>query len=253
MIQTNGGAGAGAELLGGMFIMKDAPYAALEIASVALMEETTNEIYIALTIKGTNKGAGSFTEKGVYGGKRVLITSRAGDPPILEKVFNIVRRKDGSSGSSTPIPSPGGFPTPTISAVPLSVQSRPSSQLQPSSQPPPYPLSGYPSLQPPPSGGVRNYQYPANGGGSMGMYNQNGGSPRGPQAIGQPQQQQQQQQQQRTLQPPQQQRSPGGSTRSPGGKQYSPSTQTTQAQGLTRQMFPSRQMQQQPPPQPGRR
>ena len=245
MIQTNGGAGAGAELLGGMFIMKDAPYAALEIASVALMEETTNEIYIALTIKGTNKGAGSFTEKGVYGGKRVLITSRAGDPPILEKVFNIVRRKDGSSGSSTP----GGFPTPTISAVPLSVQSRPSSQLQPSSQPPPYPLSGYPSLQPPPSAGVGNYQYPANGGGNMGMYNQNGASPRGPQAIGQPQQQQQQ----RTLQlPQQQQRSPGGSTRSPGGKQYSPSTQTTQAQGLTRQMFPSRQMQQ-PPPQPGRR
>ena len=213
-------------------MIKDAPYAPLEIASVALMEEATNEIYIALTIKGTSKGIGSFTEKGVYGGKRVLITSRAGDPPILEKVFNIVRRKDGSSGSSTPVPPPGSYITPN-SNVPLSSQSRPSSQLQPSSQPPPYP--GFPpSLQPPSGGGGSGgYHLPSNGAGggmNMGMYSSNGISPRGPQAMnmGQPVA-----------------RSPGGGGRSPGGAQYSPSTQTTQAQGLTRQMFPSRQMQQQ--------
>ena len=106
-------------------MIKDAPYAPLEIASVALMEEATNEIYIALTIKGTSKGIGSFTEKGVYGGKRVLITSRAGDPPILEKVFNIVRSRERRFSHSDQAP-PGDcyYPPPPTPFPFLSFLSR---------------------------------------------------------------------------------------------------------------------------------
>ena len=88
-------------------MFKDSVHPPLDVTAVAIMGERSNEIYVALTIKGTNKGVGSFTEKGVYGGKRVLITSRAGDPPILEKVFNIVQSRDGAGGGSSrndPVP-----------------------------------------------------------------------------------------------------------------------------------------------------
>ena len=97
MVVANGGPGAGAQLLGGSYMLSEMPNPPLDITAVALMEEGTEDIYVAVTITGTEKGLGTFTEKGVYGGKRVVIMSRPGEPPLLEKVFNIVRRKDGSS------------------------------------------------------------------------------------------------------------------------------------------------------------
>ena len=98
MVLDKGGSGQSAELMAGIYVFKDSLHPPLDVTAVALMGERSREVYVALTIKGSSKGAGSFIEKGVYGGKRVLITSRAGDPPILEKVFNIVRSREAPPG-----------------------------------------------------------------------------------------------------------------------------------------------------------
>ena len=125
MVLDKGGSGQSAELLAGIYVFKDSVHPPLDVTAVALMGERSNEVYVAVTIKGTNKGIGSFTEKGVYGGKRVLITSRAGDPPILEKVFNIVRSRERRFSHSDQAP-PGDcyYPPPPTPFPFLSFLSR---------------------------------------------------------------------------------------------------------------------------------
>jgi len=115
MVMDNGGRGQSAELLAGVYVFKDTMHPPLDITALALMAEESNDVYVAITIHGTSKGEGTLTEKGVYGGKRVMVAARPGEPPLLEKVFNIIRNrnnpveplsaftptKDGVSGSGT--------------------------------------------------------------------------------------------------------------------------------------------------------
>lgn len=84
------GRGEGVGLMTGMITLLDAAYSPIDMTAVAIAEEGSNEVYLAVRICGTERGLGTFTEKGVYGGKRVVIVARPGDAPILECIFNIV-------------------------------------------------------------------------------------------------------------------------------------------------------------------
>jgi len=97
MVVANGGAYAGAEMLCGMYMWRESAHAPLVVTSVALLEEGTGEVFLAVTLQGTPIGPGTFTDKGVYGGKRVVVAPGANEPFLMETVFNLVRRRDGTS------------------------------------------------------------------------------------------------------------------------------------------------------------
>ena len=73
-----------------------------------------------MTIRGSADGSGSFTEKGVYGGKRILITSRPGEPPLLEQTFNVVRNKEAQRAELLRATSPPLAPVAITGDRPLS-------------------------------------------------------------------------------------------------------------------------------------
>ena len=89
---TRAGAGAEVELLVGMITLQDLAHAPLDVTAVAILEGVSNEVYLAVRIRGTSYGSGTLTEKGVYGGKRIVIVARPGGSPLIECVFNIVRQ-----------------------------------------------------------------------------------------------------------------------------------------------------------------
>ena len=70
-----------------------------------------------MTIRGSADGSGSFTEKGVYGGKRILITSRPGEPALLEQTFNVVRNKEAQRAELLRAVSPPLAPVPITGAL----------------------------------------------------------------------------------------------------------------------------------------
>ena len=88
---------------------------------MALVEASTGDIFVAVTVHGTSHGTGTLTEKGVYGVKRLIITVYAEDPPILDRVFNIVARARSSDGVAAVPPPPAMVAPSTRSLKPTRV------------------------------------------------------------------------------------------------------------------------------------